>query len=331
MLFRSSIRTPHRQLLAGGGLVRRGARCVCACRGAGACGAPAGARSALLGVGCSARCWPGRPRWLRGAGAGLGAARAVAALAGAGRRRARHRLVRYYSALHWTLLISPPRSLAPALPLLPCCAWRCIAIAQGDKLRNAGYCWHGFSRSARPPSPSPAKEQLLAHGDTVYLRLAPVDPRSPMQTATTWPEFRHRRRHPRGTSPARHRAARAARAAIRRDARGEATLVRLHTGEALASGEQLLRFQTVPSRWGGVQAQVSTDAYFFQEGQGRGSRGRAYGEFRGGRTGRRCWWGCGGDLGALWEEGAVAVGMPLCAKRDRIGWSIRADSHCCVV
>ena len=130
------------------------------------------------------------------------------------------------------------------------------------------------------------KERLLAHGDTVYLRLAPVDPRSLMQGDYMALNFAiadaiREARLQQGIEPAREQVA-----VIRRDARGEASLVRLHTGEALAAGEQLLRFQTVPARWGGVQAQVSTDAYFFQEGQAARFERARYGEFRVGTDGQ---------------------------------------------
>jgi uncharacterized membrane-anchored protein len=122
------------------------------------------------------------------------------------------------------------------------------------------------------------KERLLARGDTVYLRLAPVDPRSLMQgdymalnfaigaaiRAAQQPEWQRRD----GV------------AVIRLDTKGEASFVRLHGDEPLAPGERLLRFQMVASRWGGMQVQVSTDAYFFQEGQGVRFERARYGEFR---------------------------------------------------
>ncbi len=55
---------------------------------------------------------------------------------------------------------------------------------------------------------------------------------------------------------------------IRRDATGVGQLVRLQNGQPLAEGERRLRVQNVPSRWGGLIVQVSTDAWFFQEGEG---------------------------------------------------------------
>ncbi|SOZ14366.1 conserved hypothetical protein, COG4929; putative membrane-anchored protein [Cupriavidus taiwanensis] len=129
------------------------------------------------------------------------------------------------------------------------------------------------------------KERLLARGDTVFLRLAPVDPRSLMQgdymalnfdignqIRAAWAQDRQLPRD--GV------------AVIRRDPHGIASFVRVHGAEPLATGEQLLRYQTARSRWGGMQVQVSTDAYFFQEGQGKRFAEAEYGEFRVGADGQ---------------------------------------------
>ncbi|CAG2159687.1 GDYXXLXY domain-containing protein [Cupriavidus numazuensis] len=122
------------------------------------------------------------------------------------------------------------------------------------------------------------KERVLAHGDTVYLRLAPVDPRSLMQGDYMALNFAIgaaiRAAQPAGLEQ------RDGVAVIRLDANREASFVRLHRDEPLAADEQLLRFQTVDSRWGGRQVQVSTDAYFFQEGQGGRFEKARFGEFR---------------------------------------------------
>lgn len=124
------------------------------------------------------------------------------------------------------------------------------------------------------------RERLLAHGDTIYLRLAPVDPRSLMQGDYMALNFAI------GTAihAALDKQAGALRrdgiAVIRTDSRGEASFVRLHRGEALVQGEHLLRFQAVPSRWGRAQVQVSTDAWFFQEGQSERFAKARYGAFR---------------------------------------------------
>ncbi|MDQ0141391.1 GDYXXLXY domain-containing protein [Cupriavidus necator] len=127
------------------------------------------------------------------------------------------------------------------------------------------------------------KERLLARGDTVFLRLAPVDPRSLMQGDYMALNFEIGNQI---------RAARDAQlprdgvAVIRRDEQGVARFVRVHGAEPLAASEQLLRYQTARSRWGGMQVQVSTDAYFFQEGQGTRFAQAQYGEFRVGADGQ---------------------------------------------
>ena len=120
------------------------------------------------------------------------------------------------------------------------------------------------------------KEKLLARGDTVYLRLAPVDPRSLMQGDYMALNFAIGAPIRAAQQPERRDGV----AVVRLDANGVASFIRLHGDEPLASGERLLRFQTVESRWGGRQVQVSTDAYFFQEGQGGRFEKARYGEFR---------------------------------------------------
>lgn len=122
------------------------------------------------------------------------------------------------------------------------------------------------------------KEKLLARGDTVYLRLAPVDPRSLMQGDYMALNFAIGTpiRAARQEGPERRDGV----AVIRLNANKEASFVRLHGDEPLAPDERLLRFQTVEARWGVTQVQVSTDAYFFQEGQGERFEKARYGEFR---------------------------------------------------
>ena len=124
------------------------------------------------------------------------------------------------------------------------------------------------------------KERVISRGDVVYLRLAPVDPRSLMQgdymalnfaigmavAAAHGQEATERRREEV--------------VVIRRDANNEGHFIRLYKGEPLAAGEQLLRVQNVPSRWGRSTVQVSTDAWFFQEGQAERYAKAKFGEFR---------------------------------------------------
>ncbi|WP_018313810.1 GDYXXLXY domain-containing protein [Cupriavidus sp. UYPR2.512] len=123
------------------------------------------------------------------------------------------------------------------------------------------------------------KERLLARGDMVYLKLAPVDPRSLMQGDYMALNFDIGNQI-RAAQMQNDRPPRDGVAVIRRDDQGVASFVRVHGGEPLAAGEQLLRYQIARSRWGGTQVQVSTDAYFFQEGQGERFAQAGYGEFR---------------------------------------------------
>jgi len=129
------------------------------------------------------------------------------------------------------------------------------------------------------------KERLLARGDTVFLRLAPVDPRSLMQGDYMALNFDIGNQI-RATRAQDAQVPRDGVAVIRRDEQGVASFVRVHGAEPLSPGEQLLRYQTARSRWGGMQVQVSTDAYFFQEGQGKRFAQAEYGEFRVGADGQ---------------------------------------------
>lgn len=124
------------------------------------------------------------------------------------------------------------------------------------------------------------KERLIARGDVIYLRLAPVDPRSLMQGDYMALNFAIANdvRVAHGTEET--SLAREELIVIRRDDREEGHFVRLYKGEPLDAGEQLLRVQNVPSRWGGNGVQVSTDAWFFQEGRAERYAKARFGEFR---------------------------------------------------
>ena len=98
------------------------------------------------------------------------------------------------------------------------------------------------------------KESLLASGQTVYLRLAPVDPRSLMQG-----DYMRLRYEIAGS--------------VRDDvpARGAlvltlspqrvGTLARIHATEALAANECLLRYKRT-----GARVTIGSESFFFQEG-----------------------------------------------------------------
>jgi uncharacterized membrane-anchored protein len=133
------------------------------------------------------------------------------------------------------------------------------------------------------------KEHLLSNGDTVYLRLTPVDPRSLMQgdyMALNFAVADSVLADDGVTGPRRARDAgppalpREGVAVVRLDDHRVAQFVRVHAGEPLRADERLLRFQRTPGGWRGVQVQVSTNAFFFQEGEGARYETARYGEFR---------------------------------------------------
>ena len=124
------------------------------------------------------------------------------------------------------------------------------------------------------------KERLMARGDVVYLRLAPVDPRSLMQGDYMALNFSVANEVRVAHGSGQTRLSREELIVIRRDDRNEGHFARLYQGGPLATGELLLRVQNVPSRWGGNGVQVSTDAWFFQEGQAERFAKAKFGEFR---------------------------------------------------
>jgi uncharacterized membrane-anchored protein len=117
------------------------------------------------------------------------------------------------------------------------------------------------------------KENLIAHGQPVYVELAPVDPRSLMQGDFMRLNFRMP-----GEVQARLdglTTSRRPRMIARRDERGVASLVRLDDGTALAAEE--FRFELTPKdgRW-----ILVSDAWFFREGEAQRWQPAKYGEFR---------------------------------------------------
>jgi uncharacterized membrane-anchored protein len=117
------------------------------------------------------------------------------------------------------------------------------------------------------------KEDLIAHGQPVYVELAPVDPRSLMQGDYMQLNFR---------VPGDMQGALDALVTLQRphvvaqrDARGVATLRRIDNGTPLAADE--LRIELTPK--GGRWIFVS-DAWFFREGEAERWAAARYGEFR---------------------------------------------------
>lgn len=118
------------------------------------------------------------------------------------------------------------------------------------------------------------KENLIAHGTKVFVPLAPVDPRSLMQgdymrlnfaaindgTLPLLADLRGKRPH----------------MVVKLDARGVASVVRLHEADtALAADEMLLELTPKDGRW-----VVVTDAWFFKEGDAALWQTAKFGEFR---------------------------------------------------
>jgi uncharacterized membrane-anchored protein len=126
------------------------------------------------------------------------------------------------------------------------------------------------------------KEQVLAHGTTVLLELAPVDPRSLMQgdymvldyaisrearlaNATDW-----------GTTSAASPGPKEGRLVLRLDENGVGRFVRHDvSGTPLAPGELLLRYKVRQSR-----VRLGAEAFFFQEGHADRYEQAKYGELR---------------------------------------------------
>lgn len=138
-------------------------------------------------------------------------------------------------------------------------------------------------------------ERLLAYGEPLRLRLAPVDPRSLMQGDYMALHFAIGQPIVKAMDDEKDRASRIA--VVTTGADGVADFVRLHRGEALAPNERLLRFQLRPSRWGPARVQISTDAYFFEEGQGGRYAHARFGLFRVDAQGKALLVGLADDTG----------------------------------
>lgn len=118
------------------------------------------------------------------------------------------------------------------------------------------------------------KQDLIARGKPVFMALMPVDPRALMQGDYMRLRFAALDAHKlpllddlRGKRP---------HLVVRLDARGAATVQRLHTaGLALAADEMLLELTPKDGAW-----VVVTDAWFFKEGQGQRWQAARFGEFR---------------------------------------------------
>jgi len=122
------------------------------------------------------------------------------------------------------------------------------------------------------------KERTLRDGTTVFLRLAPVDPRSLLQgdymrlAYALDAAVNTSLQDPRGATPV---LPRNGLLVVRREPSGEATFVRLDAGAPLASGELRLRYR-VRDGW----MRVGPDAFYFEEGQAERFESAVFGELR---------------------------------------------------
>jgi uncharacterized membrane-anchored protein len=116
------------------------------------------------------------------------------------------------------------------------------------------------------------KEQLKANGETVYLELAPVDPRSLMQGDYMALRYAIERGIDREL-------------AVRQKMRGYlvisldenrvARFVRFHEGQALQPGEKLLHYTNNSGL-----ISIVPDSFLFQEGHAKSYQAAKYGEFK---------------------------------------------------
>jgi len=120
------------------------------------------------------------------------------------------------------------------------------------------------------------QERLRAEGDTVYLELAPVDPRSLMQGDYMILSYTITQDIERAHGPDKGRVV------IRLDERGVGHFVRLDEGRSfleggrkLADDERLLRYEIRPT---GIQ--IGAESFFFEEGRGGDYATARYAELR---------------------------------------------------
>jgi uncharacterized membrane-anchored protein len=125
-----------------------------------------------------------------------------------------------------------------------------------------------------------AKERLLRDGRTVYLELAPVDPRSIMQgdymalNYVVAGDIRSRLPRPEEIRWGNEVEARDGRALVQVDARGVAQFVSLDEGVEPAADQVYMRYRIRNDR-----LKFASNAYFFQEGTAADYQGARYGRF----------------------------------------------------
>lgn len=115
------------------------------------------------------------------------------------------------------------------------------------------------------------KEQILANGDNIWVRLAPVDPRSLMQGDYMVLNYDIPRKLEQEAKQASEGAL-----VYTMDEKGVITLLRLYqAGEALNNHEKSLHYRTRRGR-----VQLGANSFFFQEGKAKTFAEAKYGELR---------------------------------------------------
>lgn len=207
-------------------------------------------------------------RWLLAAGAGL----AAAWIAGA-----------FYYQLQWPLA-HKALGLLLAGVVLGALAWRAKLQLRAGRTSGAQGAPARTGAAGRVAILASAmlvltvanlgiwqKESLVAHGQPVFVALAPVDPRSLLQGDYMQLNFRL----PSTATIAGLARADRPRVVMRRDVQGVATPVRLDDGTPLAADELRVELTPKGGRW-----ILVTDAWFFAEGEAQRWAAARYGEFR---------------------------------------------------
>lgn len=188
----------------------------------------------------------------------------------------------FYYQLHWPL-VTKALVLAACGAVLGLIAWR--ARARDDRDSGAGNvrATHGPARLAGLSTLATLavvntgiwqNESLIAHGQPVFVELAPVDPRSLMQGDYMRLNFRLPGDVLRDSeAPLRWQRPRVV---GQRDPRGVATFLRAYQeGAPLASDEFVVELTAKNGRW-----MLVTDAWFFKEGDAKRWEAAKFGEFR---------------------------------------------------
>lgn len=123
-----------------------------------------------------------------------------------------------------------------------------------------------------------SKEQHLDHGDTVYLKLAPVDPRSLMQgdyMALRFDVANHLSDALRVMSDDEEKSTHDGQIVVRLDSNKLGTFERIDQGQPLQENELKLNYRVRDN-----QIKFATNAFFFEEGSATRYEQARYGEFK---------------------------------------------------